>query len=54
MVMSFHQNVGHNHYLLIASKSFENVAEFKCLGTTVTNKNCFYEEIKSKLNPGND
>jgi hypothetical protein len=24
-----HKNVGPNHYLLIAKKSFENVAEFK-------------------------
>jgi hypothetical protein len=30
--LSCHQNTGCNHNLLIASKSFENVAEFKYVG----------------------
>jgi hypothetical protein len=47
-----HQNVGQNHNLLIAYKSLENVAKFKCLGTTEADQNCFQEGIKSRLNLG--
>jgi hypothetical protein len=39
MVASYHQNVGQNQNLLNASKSFENVAKFKYLRTTVTKQN---------------
>jgi hypothetical protein len=47
--MSHHQNVGENHNLLVANKSFENVARLKYLQTTVTNKTFVVEEIKSRL-----
>jgi hypothetical protein len=37
MVLSYKQNVEENHNLLTVNKSFEYVAKFKNLGTTVTN-----------------
>jgi len=45
-------NAGQNIYLLTASKSFENLAKFSYLGTKVKHRNCFHDEIKSKLNSG--
>jgi len=52
MVVSHCQNTGQNHDLWNAYKSFENVAKFKYLGTTITNKHCVQEEIKSRLSLG--
>jgi hypothetical protein len=53
MTMSRHPNSGQNQNIRIANESFENVAEFRYLGTTLTNKNDIHDEIKSRLNSGN-
>jgi hypothetical protein len=51
--MSHHQTTGYYHYINVAKLPFQNVAKLKYLGTNLTNRNCIYEEIKSKLNSGN-
>jgi hypothetical protein len=51
--LSRDQSAGQNGYIQIGNKSFETVEEFKYLGTTLTNQNSIYEEIKSKLKSGN-
>jgi hypothetical protein len=42
-----------NHDIKIAIRSFENVAQFRYLGTTVTNQNFIQMEIKRGLNSYN-
>jgi hypothetical protein len=51
--MSRHPNSEQNQNIRIANESFENVAEFKYLGTTLTNQNDIHDEIKNRLNSGN-
>jgi hypothetical protein len=53
MLMSRRQKTGQKHSIKIANRSFEDVAKFKYLGTTVTDQNCMHEEINSRLNSGN-
>jgi hypothetical protein len=53
MLLFLHQNVGQNRDIKITNRSFENVSQFKYLGTTVTNQDLVQEEIKRRLNSGN-
>jgi hypothetical protein len=53
MLLSRHQKAEQIRDIKIAKRSFENVAQFKYLGTTVTNQNLIREEIKRRMNSGN-
>jgi hypothetical protein len=50
MLLSHHQNAGQNRDIKIANRLFENVSQFKYLGTTVTLQNLIQEEITRRLN----
>jgi hypothetical protein len=52
-IKSYSQHIGQNHTIKIADRSFEGVAKFRYLGTTLTDQNCMLEEINSRLNSGN-
>jgi hypothetical protein len=49
-----YQNAGQIHNLKIATRSYANIKKLKCSGRRVTNKNVIEEEIKSRINMGND
>jgi hypothetical protein len=51
--MSCSQKIGQKRSIKIANRSFEEVAKFKYLGTTLTDQNHMHEDIKSRLNSGN-
>jgi ribosomal protein S2 len=53
MLLSHHQNAGQSYNLEIANRCFGNVAQFRYLGTTITNQNLIQEDIKRRLNSGN-
>jgi hypothetical protein len=52
MIMSRHPNSGQNQNIKIANETFEKVAKFRYLETTLTNQNDIYDEIKSRLHSG--
>jgi hypothetical protein len=52
MLLCRHQNAGQIQDINIRNRSFENVTQFRYLGTTVTNQNLIQEEIKRRLNSG--
>jgi hypothetical protein len=54
MLLSRHQNAGQIYDITIANRSFENVAQFKYVGSTVTNQNLFQEDCKRRLNSSSD
>jgi hypothetical protein len=49
MLVAQDQNAGQNREIKIGNRSFDNVSQFKYLGTTVTNHNLIQEEIKRRL-----
>jgi hypothetical protein len=53
MLLSRRQNTGLNHDIMRAIRFFENVAQFKYLGTTVTNQNLIQKGFKRRLNSRN-
>jgi hypothetical protein len=53
IIMSCHPNSGQNQNIRTANELFENVAQFKYLGTTLINYNDTHDKNKSRLNSGN-
>jgi hypothetical protein len=51
--MSHCQKIGQKHSMKIANISFEDVAKFKYLGTTLMDQNCMHEGTECRLNSGN-
>jgi hypothetical protein len=51
--MLCYQKVGQKHSIKIANRSFEDMAQLKYLGTTLTDQNCMHEKIKNRLSCGN-
>jgi hypothetical protein len=49
MLLSHHQNAWQNHDIKIANRCFENVAQFRYLGMTITNQNLIQEENRLRV-----
>jgi hypothetical protein len=47
MLLPHHRSAGQNHDIKIGEECFQNVAQFRYLGTTITNQNRIQEEIKT-------
>jgi hypothetical protein len=47
MLLSRHQNAGQNRNINIAIRSFENMEQFKYLGTTVTKNILFMRKLRA-------
>jgi hypothetical protein len=53
MLISRHQNAGQIHNIKIAKRAFENDAQFRYLGTRVTNQNLIEDQMKRRQNSAN-
>jgi hypothetical protein len=47
------QKIGQKHSIKVVNRSFEDVAKFIYLGTTLTDQNCVHKDIKGRLNSVN-
>jgi hypothetical protein len=45
MFMSHHQTAGQSNYIRVANKSFEKVAKFKYLGSTLMDQIAFMRKL---------
>ena len=54
MITSRQQSIVQNQNIVIENLLFGNVEKFKYVGVTVTNTNDICEEIKSRINMGNE
>jgi hypothetical protein len=52
MLMS-RQKAGLRHSINVTNKSFEDVANLKYFGSTITDQTCIHKETESRLNLGN-
>jgi hypothetical protein len=53
VIMSRYPNSGQNQNIRIATESFQKVAKFKYLETTLSKQNDIHDEIRSRLNSEN-